>query len=458
MRKTKILIGILSLCILLNIPFLNTIAGVLLMISHVILLIGVILNYHRAKDIFSPISIIFVALIISFSIKGIYILAIEKFNPIQMALPLIYYIIFLFFFIFGLEIKMINKTFRISKNISSRELNVSKIKFLTLVATFIGLILFFFIVGTTNLSYLFSNLLNNRRLFQNSGGLYFQTIILLLIQSALYTNIFISYLYRKKRWNWVVYFILAINLLITFSLGGRGMIIIPVIIIFFYNFKITNTFDWKKILTLGFFLIVFSGWYGLFRDGLTTNFTFSNNQLGLLDFVENILNRYVQFDNFIILANNPVDFTFGKSFVDFILSPIPRSILPMKPYNFNSQMTQIYLPRQFNNFIVTDFTTLSELLLNFGTLGLVFGGFIFGVLIGYFNKIYNTSKNIFFYFWYPFMILKPMSILYGGMINSTVNMMILLETPIIFVLWFFYTKSQSKTSHMNSLNNGVTNE
>jgi oligosaccharide repeat unit polymerase len=458
MRKTKILIGILGLCILINIPFLNTIAGALLMLTHIMLLFGVTLNYYRSADIFSPVSITFVALIISFSIKGVYILAIEKFNPNQMILPLIYYIIFLGFFIFGLIVKPTKKVPKVYRTLSSRELNISKIKFLALTATLIGFTIFFYKIGTTNLSYLVSNLLNNRRLFQNSGGLYFQTIILLLIQTALYINVIIAYLYKKERWNWVIYLVLAINLFITFSLGGRGMIIIPVITIFFYKFKITNTVDWKKIFIFGFFFIAFSGWYGLFRDGLTTGFISSYKQLGILEFVENILNRYVQFDNFIRLVDNPVDFTFGKSFVDFILSPIPRSILPIKPYNFNSQMTQIYHPAQFANFIVTDFTMLSELLLNFGTLGLVLGGFIFGILIGYFNKIYTTSKDVFFYFWYPFMMLKPMSVLYGGMINSTVNMMILLETPIIVALWLFYTKKKSRPNHIYSLKGGVTNE
>ncbi|MFB1052062.1 O-antigen polymerase [Paraliobacillus sp. JSM ZJ581] len=444
MKKTKILIVILLLCILINSIFLNTIAGVLLMITHVMLLSGSIINYNRSTDIFSPISITFIAFIISFSIKGIYILAIDKLEPNQMILPLVYYIIFLGFFMFGLIVMPIKKIPVFYINLASREIKFNKIKYLTLFVAFIGFFIYFAKIGTVDFSYLVSNLLDNRRIFQNSGGLYFQTIILLLIQTALYINVIIAYLYKKEKWSWVIYLILVINIFITFTLGGRGMIILPIISIFFYKFKITNIVEWKKIFLFGSFFIVFSGWYGLFRDGLTTGFITSLKQLRLVEFIENILNRYVQFDNFIKLVGSPTDFTFGKSFVDFILSPIPRSILPDKPYNFNSQMTQIYHPEQFDNFIVTDFTVLGELLLNFGILGLVFGGFIFGILIGYFNKIYTTFNDAFFYLWYPFMMLKPMSILYGGMINSTVNMMFLLETPILILLWLFYSKKKSK--------------
>ena len=215
------------------------------------------------------------------------------------------------------------------------------------------------------------------------------------------------------------------------------MIIIPLLILFFYKYKIMGKVDWTRILIFSLILIVFSGWYGMFRDGVTSD----NNTIAVADVLGNILNRYVQFDNFIRVVREPVDYSFGQSFVDFLSSPIPRSIYPDKPYNFNSQMTQFYHPEQAERFLVTDFTMLSELLLNFGIGGIVIGGFIFGRLISYFNYAYNYFKtDNLFLFWYPFFMLKPMSYLYGGLINSTVNMMVLLEIPILIGLWLIYTR------------------
>jgi uncharacterized membrane-anchored protein len=104
-------------------------------------------------------------------------------------------------------------------------------------------------------------------------------------------------------------------------------------------------------------------------------------------------------------------------------------------------MTQLYHPVQAERFLVTDFTMLSELLLNFGIGGIPIGAFVFGRLISYFNFAYNYfNKDYFFLFWYPFFMLKPMSYLYGGLINSTVNMMVLLEIPILITLWLIYSK------------------
>lgn len=443
MKNGKIIIGILIICILLNTIYINSLPGLLLMISNILLLVGVITNLSKFTDIFSPISIVFIGLILSFSVKGLYIIETVKFERDLLILPLFYYIIFLGFFMLGFYVKSSNKILKIYSDLTQREIKYHKVALYSLIATLLGFIIFFIRIDSVSISYLLDNLLGNRRSFQNNGGLYYQTVLLLLIQSALYINIIVLYQNKNIPMNkFLILFTFGILFFITFSLGGRGMILIPILMFIFYKYKFSKKVNWGRVTIITITFAIFSGWYGLYRDGVKTGNGFSMQSI--YDFFENILNRYVQFDNFIRLVNNPIDFTIGKSTVDFIFSPIPRSIWPDKPYNFNSQMTQYYLPDQFANLIVSDFTMLGELLVNFGVVGLAFGSFIFGLLINYFNKIYIVSKDNFFYFWYPFMILKPMSVLYGGMINSTVNMMILLETPIIIMLWLLYSKSTKK--------------
>lgn len=452
MRNNKLLFLALFICILINIFFLNHISGVLLMISNIILLSTLMFNYKKNKDIFSPLSIVFISFMISFSIKGVYIFYINKFSLDDLILPLIYYIIFLFFMALGISLKPLNLSIKEYKYLSWREIDVSKVKKFSLLFSILAILIFWLRLGTLDINFLINNLLNNRKIFQNSGGLYFQTIMLLMIQSALYINIIVYYS-KNKYFNKLVFLIvLFLNFFITFLLGGRGLIIIPIIIIIFLRYKFIKKIDWIYIVGLGLFFIMFSGWYGLFRDGLKTTNIISINTL--VKFIQNVLNRYVQFDNFIRLVNKDIDFLFGKSIIDFIFSPIPRSLFPEKPYPFNSQMTQIILPNQFKNWIVSDFTMLGELLVNFDLIGLVFGGWFFGYIINNFNKLYNVSKSNFFYFWYPFMILKPMSMIYGGIINSTVNMMILLETPILILIWLIFTVPR-KNKTLNFYNNSI---
>lgn len=438
MKKSKILIGIISICIIINVFYLDSSAGFLLLINNLMILFGLYLNYNRIIDIFSPISIVYIALIISFSMKGLYILEVGKFNDKMLIIPLLYLIIFLGFFNMGLFLR-IKKNRRKKKLFENRIIDIDNIIKVSIILLLVACGIYIIKIGTIDLQYILSNLLNNRKQFQNNGGLYFQTIILLLIQTVLYINLILYYKGDKSRSRKLILCLAwIVNIFITFTLGGRGMILTPIVITFFYKFKLTGKVELRKIAIVTVIFVMFSGWYGLYRDG-NISIIKSTNELKVTDVVGNVLDRYVQFDNFIRLSNDPIDYKFGKSFLDFLLSPIPRSILPNKPYNFNSQMTKIYHPQQFENLIVTDFTMLSEFYLNFGLFGLAIGGLVFGKLVFWFQRVYD-SKSMFFYFWYPFMILKPMSMLYGGMINSTVNMMILLETPILIGLWLIYTK------------------
>ena len=404
------------------------------------IIMGVFICYNKISDIFSPIVITYVGMLIPFSIKGMYILEVDKFPKDDLVLPLLYYLIFIFFFTLALLIKNKKIKFISYKNISSRVVIRSTLIIRSFVLVTLGFAIYGIKMGTLNPAELISNVLANRIDMQNSGGLYVQTLVLLTLQTALFINAIIYFKTKNKLLLLTTFIILVINFLVTFTLGGRGMIIVPILMLFFYKYKITGRSDWLRITLFIFIFVIFSGWYGMYRDGVTSD----SNAIVISDVLGNILDRYVQFDNFIRVVKNPVDYHFGQSFVDFLSSPIPRSIFPDKPYNFNSQMTQIYHPEQAERFLVTDFTMLSELLLNFGVIGIVIGSFLFGRLISYFNYAYNYfNTDDFFLFWYPFFMLKPMSYLYGGLINSTVNMMVLLEVPILLLLWLVYSTKRS---------------
>lgn len=437
MNRSKVLTAIVIICIIFNVNYLNTLSGWLILTSQLFIVAGIFFCHSRIKDIFSPIVITFVGMLIPFSIKGMYILDTDKFPSADLVLPLLYYIIFIFFFTIGLLIKnkrVISSSYQM---LSERMIRSSSLIMLSFILVLFALSIYILKMGTLNPSELIANVLGNRIEMQNSGGLYSQTLVLLILQTSLFINLIVLLKTKKKKYLASVSILLVINFLVTFTLGGRGMIIIPILVLFFYKYKITQRSDWIKIVFFSIAFLIFSGWYGMYRDGVTTE----SSTILISDVIGNVLDRYVQFDNFIRVVRQPVDYYFGQSFVDFLSSPIPRSIYPDKPYNFNSQMTQIYHPIQAERFLVTDFTMLSELLLNFGVIGIVVGGFFFGRVISYFNFAYNYfGTNNFFLFWYPFFMLKPMSYLYGGLINSTVNMMVLLEVPILVILWLIFTK------------------
>lgn len=375
-------------------------------------------------------------MILSFIMKGIYIFATNEFSVDSMILPYIYIIIFFCAFLLGFTISSKVILLEEYEKLSNRIIiNIKSLRRILFFLSIISGILFVSKIGLSGLTSVFNNVLGNRILFQNQGGLYGQTIILVFLQFSLYTYIIAMYeTYHKIKKDPFFIYLIVINIFIPMTLGGRGMIFTPIIMSFFIISSYSEKNNYLALIILGIGIVLFSGWYGMFRDGI------ADQSSGTGDLIKNVLDRYVQLDNLTRLVNNPVYFPFGKSITDFLYSPIPRSILPDKPYNFNSQMTQIYLPLQFQNKIVSDFTAIGELLVNFRVFGIFIGGLFFGKIIDIFNYIYLYGKGRFFYVWYPFFMLTPMSLLYGGFINSTANMMIILEVPMIIILWLVISR------------------
>lgn len=439
--KNGYFIFVFLLCLsVIGLFYFNTITGILIEIVVFLMMIGYVINQKKFGSLFSPISITYLALLISFVIKGIYILSSSKYPEHTLILPYIYIIIFIFAMIIGFSLT--SKTISIKQytEFSDRKiLEIGMLKKRIVFLVVIAVVIFFYKLGFYNITSLFSNVLGNRFLFQNDGNLYIQTIVLTLLQASLY--VYILAIYRiKRKFKITPFFIILfiVNIFIPLGLGGRGMIFTPIIMTFFIVSSKSEKLNPLILVGLAVGILLFSGWYGMFRDGVVTETAKTN------DFIVNVLDRYVQLDNLGRLTANPVRFPFGKSIIDFFYSPIPRSVLPNKPYTFNSQMTQIYLPLQFQNKIVSDFTAIGELLVNFGVIGVFFGGIVFGKVLDIFNSFFLKDDSSFFYFWYPFMMLKPMSILYGGMINSTANMMIMLESIIILIIWCFFSRRELK--------------
>jgi len=409
-------------------------AYVWLWLSEIILLAITIINRKKVESFFSPLSIFLIACHLSFSVKGINILETGKFTGDDVKTAILWYILFLAGILISLSIKTKSKVLSAYNHVGDRKINYSKLKIFAIVFLPICLFAYFTSLGTTDLNIIFSNLLSNRVAMQNDGGLYVQTLITLPLKIVTYA-LFAKILTGKKdltsKISFTIFFIVLE--IIAFSLGGRGEIIFPILALIFIYEKTKTKIDYKKFIIIFLAIIAFSGWYGLVRDGAERNSINTNST------IQNVLDRYVQLDNLIRFSSEPIEVKVGQSFYDFVFSPIPRSVMPNKTYPFNSQMTNIYLPEQFSRKIVSDFTAISELYYNFSYIGIFIGGLIFGLILNYLSHLFISDKRIFFLMFYPFLMLKPMSIFYGGMINSTANMMLILEIVLFIIVWYFIT-------------------
>ncbi|MGL6422687.1 hypothetical protein ACSZNE_12850 [Aeromonas caviae] len=198
MNKSKLLILIILFCLIFNANYLDSIAGWLIFISQIFIIMGVYFCYNKTTDIFSPIVITYVGMLIPFSIKGMYILETGKFAKEDLILPLIYYIVFIFFFTLALLVKNKRIVLSFYQSLSVRVVRRTSLIITSFVLSGFAILIYILKMGTLNPQILISDVLGNRIQMQNSGGLYIQTLVLLILQSSLYINA-ISLFKTKRR-------------------------------------------------------------------------------------------------------------------------------------------------------------------------------------------------------------------------------------------------------------------
>lgn len=76
-----------------------------------------------------------------------------------------------------------------------------------------------------------------------------------------------------------------------------------------------------------------------------------------------------------------IDPDFGVSIVNFFVQAIPRGLWGDKPDNFSTLMTKHLLPQNFDIGVTANFNSLNEFCYSFGSIGIVIGGLVFGVIL-----------------------------------------------------------------------------
>lgn len=78
-----------------------------------------------------------------------------------------------------------------------------------------------------------------------------------------------------------------------------------------------------------------------------------------------------------------IPYQYGKSYLNLVAKPIPRSIWSGKPIEFDTQIMRILFPKYAASGVGFAFSAISEPLVNFG----VFGVVLFFVAIGFLNRL-----------------------------------------------------------------------
>lgn len=131
----------------------------------------------------------------------------------------------------------------------------------------------------------------------------------------------------------------------------------------------------------------------------------------------------------IIESRDRVQFLWGKSFYDAIFLPIPRAWVPGKPSAFNYEMLHQLAPERELAFFGAEYSLLGELYMNFQLAGIAIGGFLFGLIIGMFQRYYleNRDNPGFAFMYRPLFLSLPMAWMTSGIINSEAHSILILN-------------------------------
>jgi oligosaccharide repeat unit polymerase len=225
-------------------------------------------------------------------------------------------------------------------------------------------------------------------------GLYWAAALVFTNHWAVAVNLF-SYLILKK----IKYLFLAglslPLLLIEFLLSGsKSALLLPIMAFLIIRHYCYRRMNWKTLGALSaIVLVVFAAGYAYrstgaqssqFQEGVTSYYQSPTSLL------ETFVGRFYGTDSFAIALDavrNGQPLMLGRSLVDLFTWYIPRWLWPEKPLSFAIVFGQEYMPNSPGAGEVYYSPSLpGEMYVDFGLLGLPFGGIFIGYLLRYINR------------------------------------------------------------------------
>ncbi len=230
------------------------------------------------------------------------------------------------------------------------------------------------------------------------------------------------------------------GVLVVFTLpfGARGFVLGPLIgILWVLDMAVLKRRLSLAVVTpICFVVAVFVGGYGVYRD---FNAGFSNDRY-LDEAISNafgidLLDRFAaRFDNFDFLVWTIDEFPtkrqgylWGRSATDFLLQPIPRSVMPGKPSQTSAFLMDVLKPT-YDRTITPEFGLISEMYINAWIPGVMLGAFAWGLVMRALDEYLTAQRhNASVVFWYSSIALLPMGWLLAGL-NSFGSVLFITNT------------------------------
>lgn len=300
------------------------------------------------------------------------------------------------------------------------------------------------------------------RIASSSGGsFYISAVALWSIWEIFYIFYFLfilipgeSHLKISPKSFILTFFLFLIFFTLSIPFGSRGYLLVPIFAML-WMFDVSRHPNAKPIslvllLPVIFVMITFSGFFGIYRQAGLVDLNVSEiigivQKISFDDLFKQFIVRFDSFDFFASIVDRcqrfDCQFLYGRSVIDFLVQPIPRYLMPDKVYKTSAYLTQAYFPSLPSTF-TPEYGIITELFINFGTLGVAVGG----ILIGYFVRILdrivslNCQNPSFILFCLP-IVLVPLGILLSGLnSDTTVSLIVNSVLSLLLISFLFYSK------------------
>jgi oligosaccharide repeat unit polymerase len=322
---------------------------------------------------------------------------------------------------------------------------VNKFVALLLSATVVGGYIFLRVLRAS-ISDIYVNALQFRLAAAQTGGMYFfRTFVIACVWLAFGVTL-IFLLHRPRQHGFYRVVLVAIFLFMVAMLlatAQRSFLFIPLV----SGVALLSLTGRKKISSISVMIAVPAGFilsyiYSVYREltassqGATADLLVQS--ISGLSFSDLLVQgaqsgsaRLSYFASVVAAWNAGQPLLYGKSFLNLLWLLVPRSFFLSKPLYTDSYLTEVLYPGSSSGIA---FTSLSELYINFGPIGIVLGGAVFGILLKILdNYIESERDNPTVQLWFfTAAIYLPLMVL-GGLYSVTTIEAIFFSTLSILV-------------------------
>lgn len=330
-------------------------------------------------------------------------------------------ILSLLFYLMGVSFGL--KLIGASSRLIHKGVNNMNVKKTALYFFIVSVLLFFYYYNSLGgISYYLDNLARRSEMGRGSGYLFSLFNFFIFFSTALFIVV-LKFRQLPKKWFSVVFILSIIMLLVS---GSRSVVVrylIIMLIIFYFTFKptINEIFSFKnKLKALAFFILmlVYVAVVPIIRTStLEGSIDISESLVKASEELETVAkgNIYTEIQLNIIKLFERSDYWYGKSYLDLLYIPIPRSVNPNKPsaddglYIFNLLSgNKIEVGTSYyseDDFIVQSWppSTFGAGYANFGQFGPLVLFFLLGIFIAIaYKKMINSNYQFVYVFLYAY--------------------------------------------------------